>query len=112
MEVSKELLDKVYSAIEQAKQSGKIKKGSNEVTKSIEKGTAKLVAVAKDVTPPEIVMHLPALCKEKGVPCVEVPSREQLGASAGISVSTTAVAVVKEGDAKDLIKQIDEELKK
>ncbi|MBW3003773.1 50S ribosomal protein L7Ae [Candidatus Woesearchaeota archaeon] len=102
-------IDKVFEAIEIARKTGKIKKGTNEVTKAIERGNAKLVAVAKDVNPPEIVMHIPALCKEKGIPCVEVPSREELGAAAGISVSTVSVAVVQEGDAKAIIKQIAEE---
>ncbi|MEA3430579.1 MAG: 50S ribosomal protein L7Ae [Nanoarchaeota archaeon] len=107
-----DIQERVFEAIEHARKSGKIKKGTNEVTKAIERGNAKLVAVAKDVNPPEIVMHIPALCKEKGIVCVEVPSREELGAAAGISVSTVSVAVVQEGDAKALIKQITEELQK
>ncbi|MFH1173918.1 MAG: ribosomal L7Ae/L30e/S12e/Gadd45 family protein [archaeon] len=92
-----------YEAIELARKSGKIKKGANEVTKAIERGTAKLVVYAKDVTPPEIIMHLPLLCKDKNIPCTEVPSREELGAAAGLSVPTVAVAIVQEGDAKELI---------
>ncbi len=102
----KETSDKVLEAIEVAKATGKIKKGTNEVTKAIEKGQAKLVAVAKDVSPPEITMHIPVLCKEKEVPCFEVTSKEELGASAGISVPTVSVAVVKEGDSKKLIKEL------
>ncbi|MBW2993614.1 ribosomal L7Ae/L30e/S12e/Gadd45 family protein [Candidatus Woesearchaeota archaeon] len=103
---NKETSDKVLEAIEVAKATGKIKKGTNEVTKAIEKGQAKLVAVAKDVSPPEITMHIPVLCKEKEVPCFEVASKEELGASAGISVPTVSVAVVKEGDSKKLIKEL------
>src|SRR3989344_5186978 len=95
--------DKALEAIEVARTSGKLKKGSNEVTKAIERGNAKLVVVAKDVTPKEVVMHLPLLAKEKGVPCVEVASKENLGASAGLHVGTAAVAIVQEGNAKKLI---------
>ncbi|MBU2560680.1 MAG: ribosomal L7Ae/L30e/S12e/Gadd45 family protein [Nanoarchaeota archaeon] len=102
----KEVVEKVYQAIETAKSSGKIKKGINEVTKAIEKGDAKLVAYASDVNPAEIVMHLPLLCKEKGIPCVKVGSKEELGAAAGLTVPTVSVAVVNEGDAKALIKQV------
>ncbi len=111
-EVSKEIIDKVYEAIEVAKTTGKVKKGTNEVTKAIENGTAKLVAVAKDVNPPEITMHIPLLSQEKGIVCVTVPSREELGAAAGISVPTVSVAVVEEGEAKKLVKEITETLKK
>ena len=95
--------EKAYEAIELARQSGKIKKGANEVTKAIERGTAKLVVFAKDINPPEITMHLPLLCKDKGIPCVAVPSREELGAAAGLTVPTVAVAITEAGDAKDLI---------
>ena len=101
-----ELADKALEAIEAAKNTGKIKRGTNEVTKSIERGTAKLVVYAKDVTPPEIVMHLPLLAKEKGIPCVEVNSKEELGTAAGIGVPTSAVAIIAEGDAKNIIKDI------
>ena len=109
--VPSELADKVYEAIEVAKKSGKLRKGTNEVTKSVEKGQAVLVAIAKDASPPEIVMHLPVLCKEKGIPCVEVPTKEELGVSAGIGVPTASVAIVKEGDAKNLLKEIKTALK-
>lgn len=98
--------DNVYEAIEVAKATGKIRKGVNEVTKSIEKGEAKLVVVAKDTSPPEIIMHIPLLCKEKDITCIEVPSREELGASAGLDVPTASVSIVKEGEAKKLIAQL------
>ena len=112
VQISKELVDKVFEAIETAKATGKIKKGTNEVTKAIEKGKAKLVAIAKDVNPPEIVMHLPLLAEEKGVVAVEVTSREELGAAAGIEVPTVAIAITEEGDSKKLVASILEEVKK
>lgn len=95
--------DQIYEAVEVARNTGKIKKGSNEVTKAIERGAAKLVVIAKDVQPAEVIMHLPLLAKEKGVPCVEVPSKEQLGAAAGLTVPTGAIAIVVEGEAKKLL---------
>lgn len=109
-EVPKEMIEKAYEAVEIAKKTGKIKKGANEVTKIIERGQAKLVLVAGDVNPPEVIMHFAPLCKEKKVPMVTVPSKEELGAVAGLNVSTAAIAVIKEGDAKDLIKQLAEKL--
>ena len=98
--------DKFYEAVEVARATGKIRKGGNEATKSLEKGEAKLVVIAKDVSPPEITMHLPALCEEKGITLVEVAKREDLGAAAGLGVPTTAIAIVEEGEAKDIIKQL------
>ena len=105
------LSNRALEAVELARTTGKIKKGTNEVTKAIERGIAKLVLVAKDVSPPEVVMHIPLLCKEKGVPVVEVPSKEELGAAAGLSVPAVSVAVVQEGEARALVKEIAEEFK-
>ncbi|MFO8016106.1 MAG: ribosomal L7Ae/L30e/S12e/Gadd45 family protein [Candidatus Woesearchaeota archaeon] len=98
--------DKAYEIIEAANSTGKIRKGANEATKALEKGKAKLVVIAKDISPPEVVMHLPVLAKEKGIPCVEVPSKEELGASAGLGISTAAIAVVQEGEAKKSIAEL------
>lgn len=89
-----------YTIIEKTRKTGKIDKGTNEVTKAVELGTAKLVVYAADVQPKEIVMHLPAICKQKGVKCHEVDSKQKLGIAAGIKVSCSAVAVINEGEAK------------
>ncbi len=105
-EVTEDTIKKAYEAVEIAKKSGKVKKGVNEVTKMVERGLAKLVLVAGDTSPKEIIMHLEPLCKEKNIPIVEIPSKEELGAASGLGVSTVAVAIVKEGDAKDIIKSI------
>lgn len=111
-EVPKELIEKVYEAIELAKATGKIRRGTNEATKVIEKGIAKFVVIAKDVNPPEITMHIPLLAEEKGVPCVQVPSKEELGASSGIDVPTGSVVIVQEGEAKHILKEILDKIKK
>ena len=100
---------KILEIVEIARTSGKIRKGSNEATKAIEKGNAKLVVYAGDVNPKEVIMHLPLLCKEKNILCVEISKKEDLGAAAGLPVSTAAVAVVKEGDAKSAIESLNTE---
>ncbi len=89
-----------YSIVEKAKKTGKVDKGINEVTKAIELGVAKLVVYAKDVEPKEIIAHLPALAKEKGIPCIEVDSKQKLGLAVGIGVKASAVAVIDAGEAK------------
>ncbi len=89
-----------YSIVESAKKTGKVDKGINEVTKAIERGVAKLVIYAKDVEPKEIIAHIPMLAKEKGIPCVEVDSKQKLGLAVGIGVKASAVAVIDAGEAK------------
>jgi large subunit ribosomal protein L7Ae len=109
-ETPKETVDSVYEVMKRASESGKIKKGTNEVTKVIERGVAKLVVIAEDVDPPEIVAHLPILCEEKKIPYVFVTSKNQLGASIGIDVASASACIVEPGDAasvfEDLLKSI------
>jgi len=97
----KDQIERAYQTIEMAKSTGKIRKGANEVTKAVERGNAKLVALANDVSPKEIIMHIPLICKEKGIECIEVGSKADLGAAAGLSLGTAAVAVVTEGEEKE-----------
>jgi len=111
-EVPKELIEKTYNAIKKATESGKIRKGVNEATKAAERKTAKLIAIAEDVIPPEIVAHLPLLCDEKQIPYIFVPSKQELGNAAGIEVPTTAIAILQEGGAKDLIADIADSIEK
>jgi large subunit ribosomal protein L7Ae len=89
-----------YGIIERAKKTGKVDKGVNEVTKALELGVAKLVVYAADVEPKEIVAHIPLLAKEKGIPCIEVDSKQKLGLAVGIGVKASAVAVIDAGEAK------------
>ncbi|MBI2579774.1 MAG: 50S ribosomal protein L7ae [Candidatus Aenigmarchaeota archaeon] len=98
--------DDILEVIETARETGKIRKGVNEATKAVERGVAKLVVVAEDVDPKEIVMHLPALCDEKKIPLHKVPSKNDLGRAAGLDVSTAAIAVVDAGEAKKKLSEL------
>jgi large subunit ribosomal protein L7Ae len=110
-EVPKDLADKVYEAVERARDTGKLRKGTNEATKAIERKRAVLVVIAEDVEPPEIVVYLPPLCDEKGVPYVYVPSKRELGAAAGIDVGCAAVTIAEAGGATAAVKEIIERIK-
>jgi len=105
-EVSKEVADKIVEAIRLAKQSGAVRKGANEVTKSIERGLATFVVIAEDVEPEEVVMHIPTLCEQKKIPYAYVPTKEVLGKAVGLNVPCTSVAVEKAGQAEGAIKDI------
>lgn len=95
-----------YNLIETARKTGKIEKGINEVTKAIERGTAKFVAYAGDVEPKEIIQHLPMLCKEKGIPCQEVDNKQKLGIVAGLPVSASSVVIIEAGEVEKEISSL------
>jgi large subunit ribosomal protein L7Ae len=111
-ETPKEVSDRVYELVELARDSGKLRKGTNEVTKLVERGEAQFVVLAEDVNPPEILMHMPALCDERKVPFAFVPSKAELGNACGLEKPTASVAITDAGKGKplldDLIKKIAE----
>ena len=110
-EVPDDLANKALEALETARDTGKIKKGTNEVTKAVERGNAKLVLIGNDVNPPEIVMHLPMICEEKRIAYLFVPKAE-IGSAVGINVPSAAGCIIEGGKAEDLVSQIIEKLKR
>ncbi|RLG91792.1 MAG: 50S ribosomal protein L7ae [Candidatus Hecatellales archaeon] len=105
-DVPKELAETAYEALRIARETGKIKRGTNETTKSVERGIAKLVLIAEDVEPPEIVAHLPLLCEERKIPYVYVPNKDKLGEAAGIEVKAASATIIEPGEAKDIVEEI------
>ena len=110
-EPSEELINKTYEIVEKTRDTGKLKKGTNETTKQVERGQAKLVVMAADVSPEEILAHMPLLCAEKDIPYTYVTSKKDLGRSAGMHTGTASVAILDAGEAKDLLKSIAKEAK-
>src|SRR6184192_827100 len=98
-EMPKDLVDKTYQSIELARESGKVRKGTNEVTKLVERGEAQFVVMAEDVQPEEILAHMPLLCEEKGVPYAYVPSKQELGVAVGLGKATASIAILDPGKA-------------
>ncbi|MEM1514988.1 MAG: 50S ribosomal protein L7Ae [Thermoproteota archaeon] len=111
-EVPDELANMVYEAVQIASKTGKVKRGTNETTKAVERGLAKLVVIAEDVDPPEVVAHLPLLCDERKVPYIYVPSKSKLGSAAGIEVAAASVCIIDPGQAANLLNEITEKIGK
>ncbi|WP_323676562.1 50S ribosomal protein L7Ae [Halorubellus sp. PRR65] len=105
-EVPADLQNDALEALEVARDTGSVKKGTNETTKAVERGNADIVYVAEDVQPEEIVMHLPELADEKGIPVVFVETQDDVGHAAGLEVGSAAAAVVDAGDASDQVDDI------
>ncbi len=105
-EVPQEIADKSAEALEIARDTGKVAKGTNEVTKAIERGNAKLVLIAEDVDPPEIVAHIPVLAEEKEIPYSYLPTKDEVGGAAGLNVGTASACIVDAGEADELVKDV------
>jgi len=105
-DVPENLVSPIYEALRVASETGKVKKGTNEATKAIERGVSKLIIIAEDVEPPEVVAHLPILCEERGTAYTFVPSKQELGKALGIEVTSAAAAILDSGDAQHIINEV------
>ncbi len=111
-ETPKDVQAKALEAITVAADTGRIRKGANETTKAVEGGNAALVVIAEDVDPEEVVLHIPMICTEKNIPYCYVATKKELGAAAGLSVPSAAIAIEKAGNAAELVKSIAEKVGK
>ena len=99
-ETPKDVQDSVYELVKLvANDNGRLKKGSNEVTKAAERGTAQMVVMAENVNPAELLAHIPLICKEKSIPFIYVEDQSYLAEAAGMTTGakTAAIAVMEVG---------------
>lgn len=78
----------------------------NHVTTLVEEGKARLVVMAHDVDPPEMMVFLPALCKKKEIPFCFVKGKARLGKLCHTKTAT-CVAVCSKDVAKEDLKDFD-----
>jgi large subunit ribosomal protein L7Ae len=87
-----------------------IHKTLGEQESSEQRGSSRLVVIAEDVEPPEVVAHLPILCEERSASYVFVPSKQQLGTSLGIDVGSAAATILDAGEAQHIVEQVVESI--
>jgi len=80
-----------------------VKFGINHITKLVEQKKAKLVVIAHDVDPIEVVVWLPTLCRKMDVPYVIVKGKARLGTVVHKKTATAlALTTVRKEDAAEL----------
>ena len=96
-ETPKDVQDSVYELVKLVGNgNGRLKKGSNEVTKAAERGTEKMIVMAENVNPAELLAHVPLICKEKNIPFIYVEDQAYLAEAAGMNsgAKTAAIALM------------------
>jgi len=103
LRVAKAASEKKETSKEVPKKPTVVKYGLNHITGLVESKQAKLVVIAHDVDPIELVVWLPTLCRKMDVPYVIVKGKARLG-SVVHKKTATAVALTSVGkeDQKDL----------
>ncbi len=89
-----ELSSKILDLVQQSANYKQLRKGANEATKTLNRGTSELIIMAADTEPLEILLHLPLLCEDKNVPYVFVKSKMALGRACGVSRPVVACSII------------------
>lgn len=79
-----------------------VRRGVKEVVKAVRKGEKGVCVIAGDISPIDVISHLPVLCEDNSVPYIFVPSKEALGTAGQTKRPTSCVLikVSKDEDAK------------
>ena len=99
---SRKLTKRLYKVTKKAKKAKKLKRGVREVVKGLRKNEKGLVVLAGDVSPIDVISHIPVYCEEKGIPYCYVPSRKELGCASGTQRPTSVVLVQNGKDYEEL----------
>ncbi|GAA6064224.1 hypothetical protein JCM10212_000371 [Sporobolomyces blumeae] len=87
----------VLKLVKKASKSRHLKRGVKEVVKSLRKGEKGIVVLAADISPLDILTHLPLLAEESACPYIWVTSKESLGLASSTKRPTSCVMVAKVG---------------
>ncbi|KAK6089949.1 hypothetical protein P3W45_000995 [Vairimorpha bombi] len=107
--INEDRCKKIYEFVISMNKSRFVRKGANEVTKCINKGTAKLVIMAVDSEPPELTYSLPILCEDKGIPFVHISSKRSLGKACSLERPVIACCIFIPKDKEGL--RVEEKIK-
>merc|ERR1711899_259544 len=110
---SRKLAKKLYKCIKKGmKHKTHVRNGLKDVQSRIRKGEKGIVVFAGDVTPIDVMCHLPSVCEEKGLPYVFTPSRALLGQAMGVKRGSLMVMIRKHEDFAELYAECKDEVEK
>ncbi|KAG5940865.1 hypothetical protein E4U59_002162 [Claviceps monticola] len=102
-------MKKVYKTIRKAAKNGTLKRGVKEVVKTLRKSPASapgytsfpgVVIIAGDISPMDVISHIPVLCEDHNVPFIFVTSRAELGAAAKTKRPTSVVMIMEKAESR------------
>ncbi|RLV95551.1 H/ACA ribonucleoprotein complex subunit 2 [Spathaspora sp. JA1] len=94
---SKKLNKKILKTIKKASKAKHVKRGVKEVVKALRKGEKGLVIIAGDISPPDVISHIPVLCEDSSVTYGFIPSKEDLGSAGATKRPTSCIMIIPGG---------------
>ena len=101
----RKLTKRLYKTVRKAKKAKKLRRGVREVVKALRKNEKGVVVLAGDVSPIDVISHIPVFCEEKEVPYCYVPSRKDLGQAGGTTRPTSVVLVQSGKDYEEVYQE-------
>ena len=111
------LLKKTLKVLRKASKSSRIRRGVKEVQKYLRKNVSEenqsLVVLAGNISPIDVISHIPVLCEELNVPYIFVPSKAELGSAGATKRPTSCVLIApgKEWEHQDLYNEVEKKVK-
>ncbi|KAI5467211.1 50S ribosomal protein L30e-like protein [Mariannaea sp. PMI_226] len=102
-------MKKIYKTIRKSAKHNTLKRGVKEVVKTLRKSPPSapgytsfpgVVIIAGDISPMDVISHLPVLCEDHNVPFIFVTSRAELGAAAKTKRPTSVVMIMEKAEGK------------
>ena len=90
---SKKMTKRVYKLVKKGCASKFVKRGVKEVVKAIRNGEKGCCIVAGDISPIDVICHIPIMCEDRSIPYIYIPSKHDLGAASGTKRPTSCVLI-------------------
>jgi H/ACA ribonucleoprotein complex subunit 2 len=90
---SEKTTKKLHKLVKKATQGKCVRKGVKEVVKALRKGETGFCIIAGDISPIDVISHLPIMCEDRNIPYFYVPSKHDLGAAACTKRPTSCILV-------------------
>ncbi|CAI8583607.1 unnamed protein product [Vicia faba] len=107
----KKLSKRTLKLVKKAAEHKCIKRGVKEVVKSIRRGQKGVCVIAGNISPIDVITHVPILCEEAEIPYVYVPSKEDLATAGATKRPTCCVLVMTKPSKGELALEVQEKLK-
>lgn len=102
---------KILKTVKKSAKTKTLRRGVKEVVKALRKSQASgntadindpsaIVVIAADISPMDVISHIPVLCEDHGIPYIYIKSRAQLGEASATKRPTSVVMVAKAGSGK------------
>lgn len=110
---SKKSSKKVHKLVKKASSAKVVRRGVKEVVKALRKGEKGFCIIAGDISPIDVISHVPIMCEDRNIPYIFVPSKHDLGTAASTKRPTSCVLVTPKSDfsEKELYDKLFEEAK-